>query len=76
MEHIREFHPDASTGRKQPETTRDETALIAYPDVKKINHVHHGGNSSGVVDGASAVLVTSPAYAKAHGMKPKARIIR
>jgi acetyl-CoA C-acetyltransferase len=42
--------------------------------VKEINYVHHAGNSSGVVDGASAVLVTSPEYAKAHGLKPRARI--
>jgi acetyl-CoA C-acetyltransferase len=55
--------------------TIDETALLAYPDVKEINHVHHAGNSSGVVDGASAVLVASPEYAKAHGMKPRARIV-
>jgi len=53
----------------------DETARIAYPHVSQINHVHHGGNSSGVVDGAAAVLVTSPEYAKAHGLKPRARII-
>ena len=45
-----------------------------YPDVTEIDHMHHAGNSSGVVDGASAVLVTSPDYAKAHGLKPKARI--
>ena len=45
-----------------------------YPDVAEIDHMHHAGNSSGVVDGASAVLVTSPDYAKAHGLKPKARI--
>ena len=45
----------------------------AYPDVK-INHVHHAGNSSGVVDGAGAVIIASPAYAMAHGMKPRARI--
>ena len=37
--------------------------------------MHHGGNSSGVVDGAGAVLVTSPEFAKAHGLKPRARII-
>lgn len=55
--------------------TIDETAILAYPDVSKIEHVHHAGNSSGVVDGASAVLVTSPGYAKAHGMKPRARVI-
>ena len=55
--------------------TVDETALLAYPDVDSITHVHHAGNSSGVVDGASAVLVASPDYATAHGMKPRARIV-
>src|SRR5581483_7568978 len=44
-----------------------------YPDVK-INHVHHAGNSSGVVDGAGAVLLASPEYAKSRGLKPRARI--
>ncbi len=44
-----------------------------YPDLK-VNHVHHAGNSSGVVDGAGAVVVASPDYAKAHGLKPRARI--
>ncbi|CAB4648005.1 unannotated protein [freshwater metagenome] len=53
----------------------DQTALKAYPHINAINHVHHGGNSSGVVDGAAAVLVTSPDYAKAHGLKPRARIV-
>jgi acetyl-CoA C-acetyltransferase len=53
----------------------DQTALLAYPQLDHIDHVHHAGNSSGVVDGASAVLVVSPDYAKAHGMKPRARII-
>jgi acetyl-CoA C-acetyltransferase len=57
------------------ERTIDETALLAYPDLDGIRHVHHAGNSSGVVDGASAVLVASPEYAKAHGMKPRARIV-
>lgn len=51
-----------------------EMVSEVYPDVDGIRHVHHAGNSSGVVDGASAVLVTSPDYAKAHGLKPKARI--
>jgi len=45
-----------------------------YPDLK-IEHVHHAGNSSGVVDGAAAVLLASPAYAKAHGLKPRARVV-
>jgi acetyl-CoA C-acetyltransferase len=44
-----------------------------YPDLK-INHVHHAGNSSGVVDGAAAILLTSPAYAQANGLKPRAKI--
>jgi acetyl-CoA C-acetyltransferase len=37
--------------------------------------VHHAGNSSGVVDGAAAILVASPTYAKAHGWKPRARVV-
>lgn len=45
----------------------------AYPDVK-IEHIHHAGNSSGVVDGAGAVVLASPEYARAHGLKPRARI--
>jgi len=45
-----------------------------YPDLK-INHMHHAGNSSGVVDGAGAVLIASPDYAKKHGLKPRARIV-
>jgi acetyl-CoA C-acetyltransferase len=45
-----------------------------FPDLE-INHVHHAGNSSGVVDGAAAVLLASPDYAKANGMQPRARII-
>jgi acetyl-CoA C-acetyltransferase len=51
-------------------------ALIrqVYPDLK-FNHVHHAGNSSGVVDGAGAVLMASPEYAKKHGLKPRARIV-
>ena len=53
----------------------DQTALLAYPAVERIEHVHHAGNSSGVVDGASAVLVASPDYARAHGMTPRARIV-
>lgn len=62
--------------KKDPEgLSIDETARLAYPQITNINHVHHGGNSSGVVDGGAAVLVTSPDYAKAHGLKPRARII-
>lgn len=45
-----------------------------YPDLE-IKHFHHAGNSSGVVDGAAAVLITSKAYAEKHGLKPRARIV-
>ncbi len=54
--------------------TVDETARLAYPEVSEIRHVHHGGNSSGVVDGASALLLTTPDYAHAHGWSPRARV--
>ncbi len=55
--------------------TVDQTALLAYPQLARIEHVHHGGNSSGVVDGASAVLVASSDYARTHGLTPRARIV-
>ena len=45
-----------------------------YPDLK-FNHVHHAGNSSGVVDGAAAILLASPAYAKKNGMKARGRVV-
>ncbi|MDE2466143.1 MAG: acetyl-CoA C-acetyltransferase [Alphaproteobacteria bacterium] len=45
-----------------------------YPDLK-IEHIHHAGNSSGVVDGAAAVLLASAHYAQRHGLKPRARIV-
>src|SRR5690606_40681823 len=45
-----------------------------YPEVEEITHVHHAGNSSGIVDGASAVLVGNLETGKAMGLKPRARI--
>jgi acetyl-CoA C-acetyltransferase len=54
--------------------TFDELAIRRYPSAKKIDHVHHAGNSSGV-DGAAAVLLASAEYAKAHGLSPRARIV-
>lgn len=45
-----------------------------YPDLK-IEHFHHAGNSSGVVDGAAAILLTSKEYAEKNGLKPRARIV-
>lgn len=53
----------------------DEKAKSRYPRVAEIQHVHHAGNSSGIVDGAAAVLIASPRYAKAHGLKPRARFV-
>ncbi len=46
-----------------------------YPEIDEVVHVHHAGNSSGVVDGASAILMASEDYAKAHGLKARARIV-
>ncbi len=50
-------------------------ALQRYPEVERINHVHHAGNSSGIVDGAAAVLVGTRETGKALGLKPRARIV-
>jgi acetyl-CoA C-acetyltransferase len=53
----------------------DDVAISRYPQVERINHVHHAGNSSGIVDGAAAMLIGSEAAGKAHGFKPRARIV-
>ncbi len=55
--------------------TPDQLALERYPQVERINHVHTAGNSSGIVDGAAAVLLASEEYVKTHGLKPRARIL-
>ncbi|MDH5736740.1 MAG: acetyl-CoA C-acetyltransferase [Gammaproteobacteria bacterium] len=55
--------------------TFDDICKDVYPQIKDVVHVHHAGNSSGVVDGASAILLSSPDYARAHGLKPRARIV-
>ena len=55
-------------------TTYRSLIQQAYPDLK-IDHVHHAGNSSGVVDGAAALLLASPEYARAQGLKPRARVV-
>jgi acetyl-CoA C-acetyltransferase len=54
--------------------TLDSIALRRYPDVDKIRHLHTAGSSSGIVDGAAAVLLASDDYVKAHGVKPRARV--
>ncbi|NMM89707.1 acetyl-CoA acetyltransferase [Rhodococcus sp. SRB_17] len=53
----------------------DAVALQRYPQVERIHHVHHAGNSSGIVDGAAAVLIGNGAAAQAHGLTPRARIV-
>ncbi len=52
----------------------DAVAVQRYPEVEAVNHVHTAGNSSGIVDGAAAVLIGSKAAGKAAGLKPRARI--
>lgn len=52
----------------------DDVVLQKYPEVERVNHVHTGGNSSGIVDGAAAVLIGSKEAGKALGLKPRARI--
>ncbi|MGC4252602.1 MAG: acetyl-CoA C-acetyltransferase [Sphingobium sp.] len=52
----------------------DAVALLRYPELEKVNHVHHAGNSSGIVDGAAAVLVGSKAMGEKYGLKPRACI--
>ncbi|WP_395060523.1 acetyl-CoA C-acetyltransferase [Polaromonas sp.] len=53
----------------------DQVALTRYPQVERIHHVHHAGNSSGIVDGAAAMLIGSQAAGKVHGLQPRARIV-
>ena len=52
----------------------DEVAILRYPDVERIHHVHHAGNSSGIVDGAAAVLIGTKEMGERLGLKPRARI--
>ncbi|WP_293786325.1 acetyl-CoA C-acyltransferase, partial [uncultured Aeromicrobium sp.] len=53
----------------------DAVALQKYVDVERINHVHHAGNSSGIVDGAALVAVGNEEAGKRHGLTPRARIV-
>jgi len=52
----------------------DNVAIMKYPELERINHVHHAGNSSGIADGASAVLIGSAEFGKINGLKPRAKI--
>jgi acetyl-CoA C-acetyltransferase len=60
--------------QKGDQLTFDQKARTVYPQIPSIQHVHTAGNSSGIVDGAAAVLVASPEYARAHGLAPRARV--
>jgi acetyl-CoA C-acetyltransferase len=80
-EHMRPGTDAASLAALKPafakmgEAGYDALARERYPDMGTIDHVHHGGNSSGIVDGASAVLIGSRAAGEAAGLKPRARIL-
>jgi acetyl-CoA C-acetyltransferase len=52
----------------------DAVAVQRYPEIEEVKHVHHAGNSSGIVDGAAAVLLGSKKAGKAMGLKPRAKI--
>jgi acetyl-CoA C-acetyltransferase len=52
----------------------DTVALLRYPEIEKINHVHHAGNSSGIVDGSAGVLIGNKAMGEKYGLKARARI--
>jgi len=52
----------------------DKVALMRYPHLQRIDHIHHAGNSSGIVDGAAALLIGNKAFGQEHGLSPRARI--
>ena len=80
-EHMRPNTTMQSLGQLQPSFVQmgelggfDAVAVQAHPEVEAVNHVHHAGNSSGIVDGAAAVLVGSKKAGRDAGLKPRARI--
>ncbi|HEX7783410.1 MAG TPA: acetyl-CoA C-acetyltransferase [Sphingobium sp.] len=85
LDHDEHMRPDAdmqSLGSLKPAFTGigedmpgfDAVALLKYPEIERINHVHHAGNSSGIVDGAAAILIGNKAMGDKYGLKPRARI--
>ncbi|WP_298565345.1 acetyl-CoA C-acetyltransferase [uncultured Aliiroseovarius sp.] len=52
----------------------DAVALLKYPHLERINHVHHAGNSSGIADGSAAILIGNKEFGERHGLKPRARV--
>jgi len=80
-EHLRPGTDMQSLGGLRPSFTMmgemggfDAVAIQAHPELESVNHVHHAGNSSGIVDGAAAVLVGSSAAGERIGAKPRAKI--
>ena len=78
MESLAQLNPAFVDLYDQPldddQVTCRELVERSWPDLT-INHIHHAGNSSGVVDGAAAILLASEQYARDHGLKPRARIV-
>ncbi len=75
LSNLRPAFADAGASRPEGGTRSfDEMCIERFPTVQSIDHVHHAGNSSGVVDGAAAALVSSDGWARAHGMAPRARV--
>ena len=70
FDRIAAFVADEQTGE-----TYGQMIQRRYPQLTQFNHVHHAGNSSGVVDGAAALLLASKAYVTQRGLKPRARIV-
>jgi acetyl-CoA C-acetyltransferase len=68
------FEAMAQVAIDEQGTTMGGLINKVYPDLK-ITHVHHAGNSSGVVDGSAAILLASESYAKKNGWKPRARVV-
>jgi len=80
-EHIRPGTTMQSLGQLQPSFATmgamggfDAVAVQSHPEIEAVNYVHHAGNSSGIVDGAAAVLLGSKRAGKTHGLKPRAKI--
>ena len=80
-EHMRPTTTMQSLGQLQPSFVGmgqmggfDAVAIQSHPEIERINYVHHAGNSSGIVDGAGAVLLGSKEAGAKHGLKPRAKI--
>ncbi|MBP1805378.1 acetyl-CoA C-acetyltransferase [Rubellimicrobium aerolatum] len=52
----------------------DKVAILRYPELERVTHIHHAGNSSGIVDGAAGMLLGSKEFGERHGLTPRARI--